>query len=225
MLARILILAALLGASSAHAQLRWQEGVHYTAVPGAQTAGAPAGRIEVAEVFSYACGACYQAAAPVEKIKASLPADAAMVYLHAGFNNGWKVVQRAYVTAQLLGIADATHARVFAGIWETGDYPLLDRATGNVRQPALTIQDAARFYARNSNVSEADFVKKAASREVEAGMARADELTKLWRVGGTPTFVVNGRYQIDNGKLTNWDDLQALITYLVGLERTRLKKP
>lgn len=220
----LVVLAILLGASPAMAQLRWQEGVHYATLDGGQTTGAAAGRIEVTEVFSYVCGACAQAHAPVEQLKSALPADAALTFVHAGFNTHWPLFQRGFVTAQLLGIAEANHARFFQAIWETAEFPFFDRATGKLREPVPTIADIARFYAKSGAVSEADFLKKAASPEVEAAIRRSEDLVKAWRVPSTPTFVVNGRYRIDNSKLSSWNELSQLVNHLVGLERARLKK-
>jgi thiol:disulfide interchange protein DsbA len=111
---------------------------------------------------------------------------------------------------------------VFTAVWESGEIPLLDIATGRIRKPLPTIEDAAKFYARLSSVKAADFLKTAASPEVEADMRRADELTKLWMVPGTPALVVNGRYLVE-GRLSQGDTVQV-VNFLIALERTRVKK-
>jgi thiol:disulfide interchange protein DsbA len=224
MLNRLLVLLMLLAAGHAHAQLRFQEGVHYVKVEGGLTTGVPSGKIEVAEVFSYVCGACFQATGPVAALKGKLPSDAVLTYVHAGFNTGWPVFQQAFVTAQQLGITEATHQKVFEGVWTTGKIPWFDPKTQQVRQPLLTIKDLARFYASTGAVTEAQFTARAASAEVKAGVARAEQLIRAWKVGSTPMFVVNGRYRIDNQRLGSWDEMGALVNYLVGLERARLKK-
>jgi hypothetical protein len=53
---------------------------------------------------------------------------------------------------------------------------------------------------------------------------RADSLIKGWRVGGTPTFLVGGRYQVEAESVSSEKELHDLVAYLVGLERSRLKK-
>lgn len=227
MLARLLMIALSLVPTATLAQMKWQQGTHYTLVAGDQTAGVPAGKIEVAEVFSYGCVHCFRAHQVMAGLAAGLPPDAAMTYVHAAFASAesWPMFQRAWYTARALGIAEQAHEAVFTAIWESGQIPLLDPATGKLRQPPPTINDMARFYASRSTVSEPAFLKVAASAEVEAQMRRADELIKLWRIPGTPAVVVNGRYLIDNSALANWDELRALVNYLVGVERARLKKP
>ena len=52
-------LLALIITSLAHAQ-NWKEGTNYFPVTPAQHTNVPAGKIEVAEIFSYACPYCAQ---------------------------------------------------------------------------------------------------------------------------------------------------------------------
>lgn len=226
MIIRALLLAVLLVPAAAQAQLKWQEGRHYTLLPGGQTAGVPAGKIEVAEVFSYGCVFCNRARAAIAELAAALPADAAMTYVHASFipSEAWPMFQRAYYTARELGIDEATHEAMFVAVWESGEVPLLDRATGRVRQPLPTIEDAAKFYARLTPVKEPQFLQASTSPAVEARIKRAEELVRLWKIPGTPAVVVNGRYLIDNSGLSGWGEMRQLVEYLIGLERTRLKK-
>ena len=221
---RLIVLALLVVATPALAQLRWQEGVHYQVIANPERAGAPADRIEVAEVFSYACPHCYQASGDMAKLAAGLPADAAMTYVHASFrpDEGWLMFQRAYYAARKLGIADAAHEAMFKAIWETGEIPLMDPASGRMRRPLPAITSAARFYARVSSVTEEQFLRVAGSAEINAAMERADTLVKQWRVPGTPSLVVNGRYLVSND--VPFSEQAQIVKFLVGRERSRLNK-
>jgi thiol:disulfide interchange protein DsbA len=221
----LLLLTAMLAPVPSLAQLRFQEGRHYVTVPTPQATGqAPAGKIEVTEVFSYVCNHCYSWQEPVEELKAALPQDAVLTFVHAGFNQYWPLFQRAHATAQKLGIADRNHKRLFTGVWETLEFPFLDKATGRPRNPAPTMADFARFYAKGGGVTEADFLKLANSKEIDEAVKLADELVKNWRVGATPTFVVAGRYQVQSDSVANPKELQDLVAFLISLERSRLKK-
>jgi protein dithiol oxidoreductase (disulfide-forming) len=224
MLARMLLFIALALPLPALAQLKWIEGKHYLKVSGGQTAEVKPGKIEIAEVFSYGCIHCYRAQENVAKLKAALPADAYMTYVHAAFMpaQAWPMYQRAWYAAQSMGIGEANHHRMFAAVWETGEVPLLDKTTNRVRNPLPTIQEAARFYARAAKVKEADFLKVANSPAVNAQMARADKLIKTWGVNGTPTLVVNGRYQINGDVVSSWTDMQGIVVFLLSQERRRM---
>lgn len=89
----------------------WTEGREYVLIAPIQRTSVPPGKVEVMEVFSYGCIACNSFQPIIEKLKSGLPANAEMVYLPASFipSENWVMLQRAYLTAQALGIADRTH--------------------------------------------------------------------------------------------------------------------
>jgi thiol:disulfide interchange protein DsbA len=222
---RMLLLLLLPAAASA--QLRWTEGRNYTLLQPAAPVAVPTGKIEVTEVFSYGCIYCYRAKGEMQKLKEGLPADAVMTYVHASFvpAEGWPMLQRAFYTAQALGIAEATHDQMFTAIWETGEMPLLDTKTGHMRNPLPTLQDAARFYQKYGFVKSEDFLKLAASKDIDAAVAKAEQLIRLYQVTGTPTLVVNGRYRINNETLSSSAEQRQLVEFLIGMERRRLQLP
>jgi thiol:disulfide interchange protein DsbA len=224
MLKRALLLIVLLLPLPALAQLRWINGKHYTTLPAGTTAENRPGKIEVAEVFSYACIHCYRSKNIVAQLQAALPADAYMSYVHASFipAEAWPMFQRAYYTALSLGIAAPNHDRMFAAVWETRELGLPDPAAGRKNLP--TLEQAARFYAKTGKVKEADFLKLARSPAIDAQVKRADAIVKAWRIPGTPGIVVNGRYLIDNDALSTWGDIRALVLFLVGQERARMAR-
>jgi len=212
---------------AASAQLRWQEGRNYMLLQPAAPVSVPAGRIEVTEIFSYGCIYCFRARNEMQKLKEGLPADAVMTYVHASFvpSEGWPMLQRAFYTAQALGIADTTHDQMFTAIWETGEMPLLDGKTGRMRNPLPTLADAARFYQKYGFVKPDAFLKLATSKQIDAAVAHAEQLIKLYKVSGTPSLVVNGRYLIKNETLSSSVEQRQLVDFLIGLERRRLGLP
>ncbi|MEO8308068.1 MAG: thiol:disulfide interchange protein DsbA/DsbL [Pseudomonadota bacterium] len=226
-LSLISVFATLLVSQAALAQLRWVEGTHYTAITPPTSYEAPPGKIEVTEVFSYGCPACNGALPGMAKLKNQLPSDVVMNYLHAAFipTEAWPMFQQAYITAKALGIAESTHEMMFTAIWKTGEIPLADPATGRIKQPLPTIEDAARFYSRHTAVKEAQFLEMAKSFGVATQIKRADELVKLWKIPSTPSLVVNGRYLVNMQAAGTWDNVFELVMFLVSQERVRLKMP
>jgi thiol:disulfide interchange protein DsbA len=223
----VLGMLCLLLPAIAPAQLRWTEGRNYTLLEPAAPVSVPAGKIEVTEVFSYGCIYCYRAKGEMQKLKDGLPSDAVMTYVHASFvpSEGWPMLQRAFYTAQALGIADATHDQMFTAIWETGEMPLLDAKTGRMRNPLPGLPDAARFYQKYGFVQPDRFLALATSKPIDDAVAKAEQLIRLYKVSGTPALVVNGRYRINNETLKSSDEQRQLIDFLIGMERRRLQLP
>jgi thiol:disulfide interchange protein DsbA len=130
--------------------------------------------------------------------------------------------QRAYITAQALGIADKVHEEVFDAIWRTGEIPLVNPTTKRINARLPTIEDAARFYAKRTDVKEADFVAASKSFAVETRIAQAEKLMRAYRVDSTPTFVVAGKYKVNGG---SYDDIIATTKYLVDRELASAPAP
>ncbi len=125
---------------SAMAAPTWTEGRQYARIEPAQRTSMPVGKIEVMEVFSYGCIACNSFQPTIEKLKAALPASAQMVFLPASFipSEDWVMLQRAYLAAQALGIADRTHQKIFDAVWKSGEL-----AISKSPQPTLETPHAA----------------------------------------------------------------------------------
>jgi protein dithiol oxidoreductase (disulfide-forming) len=222
-----LLLSMLLIPMAAQAQLRWQEGQHYKTLPVPVPSSAPAGKIEVTEVFSYGCIYCFRAKDQIRQLAAELPADAVLTYVHASFNpaEAWPMFQRAFYTAQSLGVAAAAHEQMLVAIWETGEFPLRDPKTGGIRRPLPTIDDAAAFYQKHAGVSAASFLELAKSKQIDDAVKQADMLVEAYRISGTPSLIVNGRYLVMNENLGNWGEVRQMVNFLVAQERRRLGLP
>ena len=210
-------------ASGASAATAWTEGKHYFLIEPRQSTSAPPGKIEVTEAFSYGCPACNQFYPIADQIKKGLPANAQMVYLPASFipTENWPMFQRAYYAAQALGIVDRTHDAMFDAVWKTGELAIADPQNGRLKNPMPTIEDAAKFYARVGGVKAEDFIAAAKSFGVEASMRRADMLMKNYKVAGTPTIVINGRYRLDGSSAGGYSQLIELVNWLVAKESQR----
>ena len=214
----VAVLFGLAVVSAAGAQETWEAGKHYFPVepPQATTTG---DKVEVLEVFSYACPACNSFAPFVAKMKASLPANAEMRYLPAAFRSDedWPVFQRAFFAADALGLVDKTHDAMFDAVWKEGSLKINDPVTHRIVSPLPTIDDVAKFYAKYG-VSTADFVGTANSFAVNAKMKRADAQIKTYGVDSTPTIIVNGKYRITGVSAGGMDKIPALVSYLVAKE-------
>jgi len=219
-LSTLLTLTALMGLATATQAANWVAGKHYSVIPQAQRTNVAPGKVEVMEVFSYGCPACNSFRPTMKKLKASLPANAQMVYLPASWNaaEAWPMFQRAYLTAQSLGVAEKAHDAMFDAIWTTGELGVSDPQTRRLKTKLPTIDDAAKFYQRVTGVKAADFVTASKSFGVDLKMRQADSQIVAMQVSGTPTLVVNGKYRVNNENLTSADEIIELVKFLVAKE-------
>jgi thiol:disulfide interchange protein DsbA len=212
-------LLALIITSLAHAQ-EWKEGTNYFPIIPAQPTSVPAGKIEVAEIFSYACPYCAQVNPLIQQLKKSLPSNAQLVFVPASFNayEDWPMFQRATCTAQSLGILDRTHDAMFDAVWKTGQLAISDPKTHVLKKPLPTIEDAARYYSRISGIAVDKFLTASKSFSVDVAMRRYDALVRAYDVDSTPTLVVNGKYRITGQSAGGMRQMTELAKWLVAKE-------
>src|SRR5215469_14719953 len=216
-----LVAAALLSVPmGVPAATTWTEGVHYMRIAPAQPTSVPSGKVEVMEVFSYGCPACNSFQPVMEILRRSLPANAQMVYLPAAFNpsEDWPMFQRAFLTAQALGIAERTHQAMYDAVWKTGELGIVEPGTNRLKNPLPTINDAARFYARVAGVNPQQFLAMASSFGIDSKIRAADAQIVAMHVDATPTLIVNGKYRVVRDSLKSNDELIELVKYLIAKE-------
>jgi len=198
----------------------WSEGTHYVRLAPPQQTTVPAGKVEVMEVFSYACPACNAFQPVMEKLRHALPPNAQLTFLPAAFNpaEDWPMFQRAYFAAQALGIAERTHQAMFDAVWKTGELAVVTPGTNRLKDPLPSIADAARFYARVAGVNPQQFIAMANSFAIDSKIRAADAQVLAMHVDSTPSVIVNGKYRVVRDSLSSNDQLIELVKYLVARE-------
>jgi protein dithiol oxidoreductase (disulfide-forming) len=212
-------LALSMSLSSRGAQV-WTEGVNYFLIqPPRPTSVAP-GKIEVTEVFSYACPACNIFQPTMHKLKQSLPANAVLDYLPAAFNTAedWPMFQLAYVTAQVLGVDQQTHDAMFDAVWKGGDLSITDPSTRALKSRMPSIEDAAKFYNQKAGVPVDKFIATSKSFSADLKVRTVQDLLIAYKIDRTPTLVVNGKYRLHVESAGGTDQVIELVKYLVAKE-------
>jgi protein dithiol oxidoreductase (disulfide-forming) len=217
LLGAVLTLSASVPAQSAQT---WTEGVHYFLIVPPRPTSVPPGKVEVTEVFSYACPACNIFQPTIHKLKQSLPANAVLNYLPAAFNTAedWPMFQLAYVTAQILGVDQQTHDAMFDAVWKGGDLSISDPSTHALKSRMPTIEDAAKFYYQHAGVPVDKFVATSKSFSADMKVRTAQDLMVAYKVDRTPTIIVNGKYRLHVESAGGTDQLIELVKYLVAKE-------
>ena len=199
---------------------KWVEGKNYFRIDPAQPTSTP-GKIEVTEVFSYGCPACFQYHGVVDELAKSLPKGTVMTYTPASFrpDENWPLLQRAYVTAQAFGVDKQSHDAMFDAVFKSGELGMMDQKTGKPKPQSAwpTIEDVAKFYAK-FGVKPEEFVATANSFTINTKMKRADELIRAYEVDSTPTIVVNGKYRLTPASAGGYPQSVELTQWLVSKE-------
>jgi protein dithiol oxidoreductase (disulfide-forming) len=213
------VLLAMTGAPARAAQT-WTEGVNYFLIQPPRPTSLPHGKVEVTEVFSYACPACNVFQPTVHKLKQSLPPNAVLDYLPASFNSAedWPMFQLAYLTAQVLGIDSQTHEAMFDAVWKGGDLSVVDPLTHQLKAHVPTIEDAAKFYNKQAGTPVDKFLAASKSFAVDVKVRTTEDLLLAYKIDRTPTIVVNGKYRLQVESAGGTDQLIELVNWLVAKE-------
>jgi thiol:disulfide interchange protein DsbA len=181
------------------------EGVNYKLLkPPVPTNVAP-GKVEVVEVFWYACGHCYLLEPKIEAWeRKGKPANVQVVRMPAVWNEQLKTHARLFYTIEVLGKPEL-NTEAFREI--------------NVRGNRLDTPEKIEAFFTSRGVSKADFQKTFSGFAVESKLARAADLNKRYRIASTPTVVINGRYVTDVAMAGGEEKLFELINTLASREK------
>ena len=206
--------------AQAQSATTWTEGVNYFLIEPVRPTSLPPGKVQVTEVFSYACPACNLFQPTMHKLKASLPPNAELDFLPAAFNSSedWPMFQLAYLTAQTLGVADQTHDAMFNAVWQSGELAVIDPATRELKSRLPTIEDAAKFYKAKAGVPVDKFLETAKGFTVGNKVLATENTIQRYHVDRTPTIVVNGKYRLHVESAGGPDQLIELVKWLVAKE-------
>lgn len=193
---------------AAAAKTEWKEGEHYLVL--SKPMPPTSGKVEVTEVFSYACPHCAHFQPYAEQLKAKLPAGATFSYMPVVFNPSWEPLARAYYAAQSLGVLDKTHQALFDALHRD-------------HKPLRTIEDLAGFYA-GFGIDPKNFTSTAQSFVVEGNLSQGRERAVAYQIESTPTLVVNGKYRLDAASAGGQGQAVELALWLVNKELAAKKK-
>jgi thiol:disulfide interchange protein DsbA len=181
-----------------------QQGVHYKLLQPAQPTNVAPGKVEVVEVFWYACGHCYLLEPKLEAWdRKGRPANAQLVRLPATWNNTLKTHARLYYTMELLG-KQSLNPEIWREI--------------NVKGNRLDSPAAIEAFFTSRGVSKADFQKAFSGFAIDSKINKAEDLNRRYRITSTPTVIVAGKYVTDAGMAGGEDKLFEVINALVARE-------
>ena len=177
-----------------------------TSSPRSPVPVATPGKVEVLEVFSYACPHCAHFQPYAEKLKASLPANAQFSLLPADFQERWVMFARGFYAAQALGLVEKTHQALFDALWRDN-------------LPITSLDQLADFYAQNG-ADKNNFLSTAQSFVIEGDLAQIRQKEAAYGVDSTPTLIIDGKYRVvaESARKIGFEEMVQIAQYLVAQE-------
>jgi thiol:disulfide interchange protein DsbA len=198
----------LLAAVPAHAAVTLTEGTNYKTISPSVPPSTPPNKVEVVEVFWYACGHCYLLEPRLETWARSGKAPyVEFVRQPATWNEMLKTHARVFYTAELLGRLPQLHNDIFREI--------------NVKGNRLDTPQSIEAFFVSRGVPKADFQRAFASFAVDKKVNVAQDLNRRYKITGTPTVIVNGKYMTDVGMAGSEEKLFEVINALAARDKPK----
>ena len=184
--------------------VKFDEGVHYTAIKNAAVASGDT--VEVIEAFSYLCPHCGAFEPYISSWEQRKPKNVRFRRIPVVFGrDSWEVYARAYVTAEMMGITDAAHGALMNKLWKAKEVP-------------RSMEELSQFYA-GFGADPETFLATSKSFAVDARFRKDQRDVQNFGVQGTPSIVVDGKYLVSgNEAIANYDVMLDVVDFLVSME-------
>ena len=172
-----------------------------------------AGVVEVAEILSYACPACYAIEAKAKRYAATKPDYVRFEYVPAVFSQQLESIARLHFAVerwQGRAYLEEKMPGIFRFVIQKGRYR------------DFTSPDALEAFEKYTGVPQSQLEPKLARLSVRADVNRARRYVQLWGISSTPSFVVGGQYLVQPSREIDHDEVFEIIAYLV--EKIRREK-
>lgn len=188
----------------AAAQQRPTEGKQYVAVSPRQPTRDPK-QVEVLEFFAYGCSHCHAFEPAIDAWQKKLPGDVLFRRIPVAFREQMVLHQKLYLAIETLGLVEQLHGKVFDAI-HVG------------RQRLDTPSDIAAFIGK-SGVDPARFTETMNSFTVASKAKQASALTAGYKIEGTPSLGVDGRWLTSGSMAGSNAASLAVAEHLIGLAK------
>jgi len=162
-------------------------------------------KIEVTEIFSYACPHCFDLEPTIHQWSKKLPKDVTFMRLHAASNPNWTSLAKLFYALEALGELDRLHADVFNAF--------------HLKNINFSDEKAATEWLSKQGVDPKKFADTYASFGVQGKVARSKQLTAAYGINGVPTIVVAGKYQTSAQMAGGHENALKTTEYLINLVR------
>ncbi|MDQ7048866.1 MAG: thiol:disulfide interchange protein DsbA/DsbL [Enterobacterales bacterium] len=142
---------------------------------------------EIMEFFNYGCPHCYTMEDFTNNFKKK-HSDIKFIAVPTDLGHPqWTIYVKAYYLGEILKVIDQSHGKIFQRI--------------HVQNKAFTSDADLKAFFATLGVDGALFDKANKSFTLNAKIRKAKQLARKFAIQGTPMFVANQRFKLDNKKL------------------------
>jgi protein dithiol oxidoreductase (disulfide-forming) len=175
------LLAILVLLSSTQAWAEPVAGKDYKLIEPAQ-ATSSGNKIEVLEFFFYGCSHCFHLHPELTAWERKMPKDVDLVLVPTIFNPTWEPMAYTYYALEVMGQNQKLHNELFDA-W-------------NVKNIDLGDESKITAFVSKFGVDSKKFGEAYHSFGVQSKIMRSKQITQTYRISGTPTMIVDGKYLI-----------------------------
>jgi len=179
MIRNLIVALVLMVSGAAFAAI--EAGKDYNVLMPAQPTGSGA-KIEVLEFFFYGCSHCFNLHPRLIEWEKDMPKDVELTYVPTIFRENMESMARTFYALETLGKLKQLHEPLYRA-WNVENQQLFEEA------------QIADFVA-SKGVDRAKFLAAFNSFSMQSKVTRAKQMTRSYRITGTPTLIVNGKYSI-----------------------------
>ena len=164
------------------------------------------GKIEVLEFFSYGCIHCYRLHPFAKKWAAAAPSDVVFKRIPVTFDRPqMRPMAKLFYTLEATGDMSRLDDAVFAAVHD--------------QNITLATDKAVLDWVSGKGVDMKKFTETYNSFGINSKVARGEQLTKAYKVQGTPQVYVNGRFALRNEGIQGYEDIFKVTGDLVSKAR------
>jgi protein dithiol oxidoreductase (disulfide-forming) len=200
-----LLAVALLAVPAQAQEVRSRQNIDYRLIPPQPVETGE--RIEVIDFFWYGCPYCNELQPALNAWEKRKPADVVLRRVPAILRDSWAAHARIYYTLELLGEVGRLHQKVYDSY--------------HLEELSMSRPDVMEQWAVRNGIERRRWLDAYHSPEVDARIARANELSARYEVQGTPSLVVDGRYLTSSSMTPSVIGVIPVVEDLVRLARQR----
>lgn len=162
-------------------------------------------KIEVLEVFWYACPHCYDFEPHIKEWLQNKPDGVEFRRMPGIFRKNWIPHAKAFYTAEKLGVLDKIHGPLFDAIHKQ-------------RKKIHDDDDIEKFFVQHG-VDRDEFVKVYESDEIDTKVKQAFVMGQRYKITGVPAIIVNGKYMVSGSTAGSFENVLKITNTLVDKEK------